>query len=104
MNDAIETLATKRVFGGHAAALAMSSTKSMTGHTLGAAGGIEAAITALAIHHGVLPATINYETPDPACDLDCVPNAARERRVAYAMSNSAGFGGTNASLILANTF
>ena len=84
----------------HAAALAMSSTKSMTGHTLGAAGGIEAAITALAIHHGVLPATINYETPDPECDLDYVPNQPREQRVDHVMSNSFGFGGTNAALVL----
>ena len=101
LNDAIETLATKRVFGSHATKLAMSSTKSMTGHTLGAAGGIEAALAALAVHHGVLPPTINYATPDPACDLDYIPNLAREQRVSHAMSNSAGFGGTNASLVVA---
>ena len=101
LNDKNETLAVKRVFGDHARKLAMSSTKSMTGHTLGAAGGIEAAITALSIARGVLPPTTNYETPDPECDLDYVPNVAREQRVDYAMSNSFGFGGTNAALIVA---
>ncbi|HEY0253175.1 MAG TPA: beta-ketoacyl-ACP synthase II [Kofleriaceae bacterium] len=100
LNDKTETLATHKVFGDHAKKIAMSSTKSMTGHTLGAAGGIEAAITALAIQRGVLPPTINYDTPDPECDLDYVPNVAREQRVDYAMSNSFGFGGTNASLVL----
>jgi 3-oxoacyl-[acyl-carrier-protein] synthase II len=87
------------VFGDHARRLAMSSTKSMTGHTLGAAGGIEAGITALAVARGVLPPTINYDTPDPDCDLDYVPNRAREVRVDHAMSNSFGFGGTNATLV-----
>ena len=101
LNDKNETKAVKIVFGDHARKLAMSSTKSMTGHTLGAAGGIEAAITALAIARGVLPPTTNYETPDPDCDLDYVPNRAREQRVDYAMSNSFGFGGTNAALVLA---
>lgn len=101
LNDKNETIATKIVFGAHARKLAMSSTKSMTGHTLGAAGGIEAGITALAIARNVLPPTTNYETPDPECDLDYVPNQAREQRVDYAMSNSFGFGGTNAALILA---
>ena len=101
LNDKNETIATKIVFGDHARKLAMSSTKSMTGHTLGAAGGIEAGITALAIQRGVLPPTTNYETPDPECDLDYVPNQAREQRVDYAMSNSFGFGGTNAALVLA---
>jgi 3-oxoacyl-[acyl-carrier-protein] synthase II len=101
LNDKNETLATKIVFGDHAKKLAMSSTKSMTGHTLGAAGGIEAGITALAITRGVIPPTTNYETPDPDCDLDYVPNTAREQRVDIAMSNSFGFGGTNAALILA---
>jgi 3-oxoacyl-[acyl-carrier-protein] synthase II len=101
LNDKNETLAVKAVFGDHARKLAMSSTKSMTGHTLGAAGGIEAAITALAITRGVLPPTTNYDTPDPDCDLDYVPNQAREQRVDVAMSNSFGFGGTNAALILA---
>jgi len=101
LNDKNETIAVKSVFGDHARKLAMSSTKSMTGHTLGAAGGIEAGITALALARGVLPPTTNYETPDPDCDLDYVPNHAREQRVDVAMSNSFGFGGTNAALILA---
>ena len=100
LNDKNETFATKVVFGDHAKKLAMSSTKSMTGHTLGAAGGIEAGITALAIARGVLPPTTNYETPDPDCDLDYVPNHAREQRVDHAMSNSFGFGGTNAALVM----
>lgn len=100
LNDKNETIATKVVFGDHARKLAMSSTKSMTGHTLGAAGGIEAGITALAIARGVLPPTTNYEVPDPECDLDYVPNVAREKRVDIAMSNSFGFGGTNAALVL----
>ncbi len=100
LNDKNETIATKVVFGDHAKKLAMSSTKSMTGHTLGAAGGIEAGITALAIARGVLPPTTNYETPDPDCDLDYIPNTAREVRVDHAMSNSFGFGGTNAALVL----
>ncbi|MGE5181194.1 MAG: beta-ketoacyl-ACP synthase II [Acidobacteriota bacterium] len=100
LNDKNETIAVKAVFGEHAKKLAISSTKSMTGHTLGAAGGIEAAITALAIARGVLPPTTNYETPDPDCDLDYVPNQAREQRVDHAMSNSFGFGGTNAALIV----
>ena len=100
LNDRNETIATKVVFGDHARKLAMSSTKSMTGHTLGAAGGIEAGITALAIARGVLPPTTNYEHPDPECDLDYVPNTAREARVEHAMSNSFGFGGTNAALVL----
>ncbi|MBL0218335.1 MAG: beta-ketoacyl-ACP synthase II [Myxococcales bacterium] len=100
LNDKNETFATKVVFGDHARKLAMSSTKSMTGHTLGAAGGIEAGITALAIARGVLPPTTNYEFPDPDCDLDYIPNVAREQRVDIAMSNSFGFGGTNAALVL----
>jgi 3-oxoacyl-[acyl-carrier-protein] synthase II len=100
LNDKNETIATKAVFGDHARKLAMSSTKSMTGHTLGAAGGIEAGITALAVSRGVLPPTTNYETPDPDCDLDYIPNKPREQRVDHAMSNSFGFGGTNAALIL----
>ena len=100
LNDKNETIAVKTVFGDHARKLAMSSTKSMTGHTLGAAGGIEAAVTALTIARGVLPPTTNYETPDPACDLDYVPNHARELRVDAAMSNSFGFGGTNAALVM----
>jgi 3-oxoacyl-[acyl-carrier-protein] synthase II len=100
LNDKNETTAVKVVFGDHAYKLAMSSTKSMTGHTLGAAGGVEAGITALALARGILPPTINYETPDPACDLDYVPNTAREVRIDTAMSNSFGFGGTNAALIM----
>ena len=97
-NDKFETLAIKRVFGEHASRLAVSSTKSMTGHLLGAAGGIEAIATVLALHHGVLPPTINYETPDPECDLDYVPNHARKQSVEHALSNAFGFGGTNATL------
>jgi 3-oxoacyl-[acyl-carrier-protein] synthase II len=97
-NDKFETLAIKRVFGDHARRLAVSSTKSMTGHLLGAAGGIEAIATVLALHHGLLPPTINYETPDPECDLDYVPNQARKVDVEYALSNAFGFGGTNATL------
>ena len=93
-----DALTVKRVFGAHAARLAISSTKSMTGHTLGASGAIEAAYTALALSRGVLPPTINLEEPDPACDLDCVPNQAREVRVEAALSNSFGFGGTNVTL------
>jgi 3-oxoacyl-[acyl-carrier-protein] synthase II len=97
-NDKFETIAIKRVFGDDARRLAVSSTKSMTGHLLGAAGGIEAVATVLALHHGLLPPTINYETPDPECDLDYVPNQARKMDVEYAMSNAFGFGGTNATL------
>ncbi len=100
MGDKIETTAIKMVFGEHAHKLAVSSTKSSTGHLLGAAGGFETAIVALALHHGVLPPTINYETPDPDCDLDYVPNEARPQRVEYAISNSFGFGGTNGCLVL----
>ncbi len=99
--DRVETQAVKTVFGKHAHRLAFASTKSMTGHLLGAAGGLETVITALAIHHDTIPPTINYETPDPQCDLDCVPNVARRTRVRVALNNSFGFGGTNASLILA---
>ena len=97
-NDKFETIAIKRVFGDHARLLAVSSTKSMTGHMLGAAGGVEAIATSLALHHGVLPPTINYETPDPDCDLDYVPNQARKQQVEIAISNAFGFGGTNATL------
>ena len=99
VGDAAETMAIKRVFKGHAKSLAVSSTKSMTGHLLGAAGGIEAAITVLSIYHSIMPPTINYETPDPECDLDYVPNSAREKKIKVAMSNSFGFGGTNATLV-----
>ncbi len=98
-NDKIETYAIKQLFGEHARKLAVSSTKSMIGHLLGAAGAVEAGITSLVVQRGVLPPTINYETPDPDCDLDYVPNKAREVNVTYALSNSFGFGGTNASLL-----
>ena len=99
MGDRVETVAIKMVFGDYAKKVAVSSTKSSTGHLLGAAGGLETGIVALALHHGVLPPTINYETPDPECDLDYVPNVAREARVEYALSNSFGFGGTNGCLV-----
>jgi 3-oxoacyl-[acyl-carrier-protein] synthase II len=99
-NDKFETIAIKRVFGDHAHRLAISSTKSMTGHLLGAAGGIEAIASVLALHHGVLPPTINYEARDPDCDLDYVPNQARKQDVEIAISNAFGFGGTNATLAL----
>ena len=98
-NDKFETLAIKKVFGEHAAKLAVSSTKSMTGHALGAAGGIEAVFSVLAIKEGKLPPTINYEFPDPDCDLDYVPNEPRDAEISVALSNSFGFGGTNACLI-----
>ncbi len=98
-NDRLETLAIKTVFGDHANQLAVSSTKSMTGHLLGAAGGLEAGITALAIRRQTLPPTINLDTPDPDCDLDYVPGSARSATVRYALSNSFGFGGTNAVLL-----
>jgi 3-oxoacyl-[acyl-carrier-protein] synthase II len=99
INDPTETLAVKRVFGDQAHKLAMSSTKSMTGHLLGAAGGLEAGITALAVHHQTLPPTINLDAPDPECDLDYVPRKCRAARVRHALSNSFGFGGTNAALL-----
>ena len=98
-NDVNETQAIKRLFGEHAARIAVSSTKSMTGHALGAAGAIEAAYTILTLHHGIIPPTINYEYPDPECDLDYVPNHARNAPVEVAVSNSFGFGGTNACLV-----
>ena len=97
--DRAETVAIKNVFGSHAFKLAVSSTKSMTGHLLGAAGGLEAAITARAMLEGVMPPTINYETPDPDCDLDYVPNYARQKKLRHTLSNSFGFGGTNATLV-----
>ena len=98
-NDKLETLAIKKVFGEHAAKLAVSSTKSMTGHLLGGAGGLEAGITVLALRDQILPPTINLENPDPDCDLDYVPNQSRKATVEYALSNSFGFGGTNAALL-----
>jgi 3-oxoacyl-[acyl-carrier-protein] synthase II len=99
LNDESEIKAVKAVFGDHAYKLAISSTKSMTGHLLGGAGGVEAIYTVLTIHKGAIPPTINYEKPDPECDLDFVPNEVRRATVKTAMSNSFGFGGTNASLI-----
>ena len=102
LNDAIETLAIKTVFGQHAYKLAVSSTKSMTGHLLGAAGALEAVFTILAMRDGIIPPTINYETPDPECDLDYVANEARQASVRTAVSNSFGFGGTNACLVFRN--
>jgi 3-oxoacyl-[acyl-carrier-protein] synthase II len=99
-NDKTETFAVKRVFGDHAYKLSMSSTKSMTGHLLGAAGGVEIGYTALCLKNQVIPPTINYEHPDPECDLDYVPNKSRPAEINYALSNSFGFGGTNGTLIL----
>jgi 3-oxoacyl-[acyl-carrier-protein] synthase II len=99
MNDLYETMAIKTVFGDHAKKLMVSSTKSMTGHALGAAGGLEAVFTLMAMDKGVVPPTINYHEPDPECDLDYVPNTARESNIPYALSNNFGFGGTNATLL-----
>jgi 3-oxoacyl-[acyl-carrier-protein] synthase II len=99
INDPTETLAVKQVFGDHAHRLVMSSTKSMTGHLLGGAGGLEAGISALAVHHQLVPPTINLDDPDPECDLDYVPHTSRQMPVRYALSNSFGFGGTNAALL-----
>ena len=101
LGDVAETKAVKRVFGGHAKRLAISSTKSNLGHTLGASGGIEAVVCSLTINRGVITPTINLDTPDPECDLDYVPKVAREAKVDIAMSNSFGFGGHNASLVFA---
>ena len=98
-NDKIETLAIKKLFGSHAKTLSVSSTKSMSGHLLGAAGGLEAALMSMALKEGLLPPTINYEVLDPECDLDYVPNTARRQDIRYALSNSFGFGGTNGSLV-----
>lgn len=100
LNDKCETLAIKTVFQDHAKKLAISSTKSMTGHMLGAAGGIEAVFTVLSLHDQVAPPTINLESPSPECDLDYVPKVAREMEIRAAVSNSFGFGGTNASVAM----
>ena len=99
VNDANETRAIRHVFGEHADRLMVSSTKSVSGHLLGAAGGLEAVALAMTVHAQVVPPTANWETPDPQCDLDVVPGAARTHRVRAAMSNSFGFGGTNASIV-----
>ena len=99
LNDYVETLAIKQVFGEKAKSVPVSSTKSMIGHLLGAAGAVEAIFSALSIRDGICPPTINYETVDPECDLDYVPNVARKHDVRVALSNSFGFGGTNATLI-----
>ena len=100
INDPTETLAVKTVLGEHAKAVAMSSTKSMTGHLLGAAGGLEAGIVALAIRHQIAPPTINLDEPGEGCDLDYVPHTSRAMKIDYALSNSFGFGGTNGTLLL----
>jgi 3-oxoacyl-[acyl-carrier-protein] synthase II len=99
LGDIAETVAVKSCFGDHARKVAVSSTKSMTGHLLGAAGGIEAIFSVLAIHEQVAPPTINLHSPDPQCDLDYVPNTARKMKIDVALSNSFGFGGTNGSLV-----
>jgi 3-oxoacyl-[acyl-carrier-protein] synthase II len=99
LNDLYETMAIKTLFGEHTKKLMVSSTKSMTGHALGAAGGLEAVYTLMAMDKGVIPPTINYEEPDPECDLDYVPNTAREGVITAALSNNFGFGGTNATLL-----
>ena len=100
LGDLAETKAIKEVFGDHAYELAVSSTKSVMGHTFGAAGAIEAIMCALAVHHGVIPPTINYENPDPACDLDYVPNEARKADVRVALSNAMGLGGHNGCVLV----
>ena len=99
LNDSTETKAIKTVFGAHAKNVKISATKSMTGHLLGAAGGIESVFTALALHDEMLPGTINLDNPDPACDLDYMADGSKHIACEYAMCNSFGFGGTNASLI-----
>lgn len=100
LNDSGETAAIRKVFGGHADRLMVSSTKSMTGHLLGAAGAVEAIFTAMALVEGYLPATIGYQVPDPVCDLDIVPNQGRKADIKAALSNSLGFGGHNACIVL----
>ncbi|MBV8077958.1 MAG: hypothetical protein JO284_16230 [Planctomycetaceae bacterium] len=102
LNDFMETVAVKRVFGDRAASIPMSSQKSLVGHLIGASGALEAAATALSLERGVVPPTINQATPDPHCDLDYVPNTAREQPLRTAISNSFGFGGQNASLVMAH--
>jgi 3-oxoacyl-[acyl-carrier-protein] synthase II len=99
LGDKAETIAVKQVFGDHARSVSISSTKSQLGHSLGASGGIELVLSVMALRRGTIPPTINMETPDPDCDLDYTPNVARERRIRYAMSNSFGFGGHNASIV-----
>jgi 3-oxoacyl-[acyl-carrier-protein] synthase II len=99
-NDKLETMAIKKVFGDSAGSIPVSSTKSMMGHLLGAAGGVEAGIIALALRDQIVPPTVNYETPDPDCDLDYVPKTPRRVQMRYALSNSFGFGGTNAALLM----
>jgi 3-oxoacyl-[acyl-carrier-protein] synthase II len=100
LNDKIETLAIKKIFGSHAKKLMVSSTKSMTGHLLGAAGGVEAIACAIGLREKIVPQTINYKYPDPDCDLDYVPNSPRKKEFKVALSNSLGFGGHNATIIL----
>jgi 3-oxoacyl-[acyl-carrier-protein] synthase II len=99
IGDKLETIAIQRAFGDHSSKVMVSSTKSMTGHLLGGAGGLEAGITVLAVRDQCAPPTINYDTPDPECNLDYVPNKARQAKIEYALSNSFGFGGTNGSLL-----
>ena len=98
-NDRLETLAIKNCFGAHARRVAISSTKSMTGHLLGGAGGLEAGISALAVYHQMVPPTVNLDHPDPDCDLDYVPHTSRQLKIQHALSNTFGFGGTNAALL-----
>ena len=100
LNDRVETASIKKVFGSYARNLVVSSNKSMLGHLLGAAGGVEAIASCLTIHHGIIPPTINYKDPDPECDLDYCPNKARKKDVCHVLKNSFGFGGTNACLVL----
>jgi len=100
LNDLMETIAIKKIFGTHAGDIVISANKSMLGHLLGAAGGVEVVASCLTIHHGIIPPTVNYEEPDPACDLNYCPNKAQKREVRYVLKNSFGFGGTNASLVL----
>jgi 3-oxoacyl-[acyl-carrier-protein] synthase II len=100
VNDQVETLAIKRVFGDHAYKIPISSSKSMIGHLIAAAGAVELIISVMVLRRGILPPTINYGTPDPECDLDYIPNVAREKRVRHILSNSFGFGGQNVSLVI----